>query len=70
MKVSLITVSFNSKETIEETIQSVLSQSYPEIEYILVDGCSTDGTSDIIKKYENRIARIITEKDEGIYDAQ
>ena len=69
MKVSIITVSFNSAKTIADTIDSVLSQDYPEIEYIIVDGDSTDGTVDIIRQNENRISRWISEKDQGMYDA-
>jgi len=69
MKISLITVSFNSKDTIESTIESVLGQSYEDIEYILVDSCSDDGTREIINKYRDKISKIIIEKDDGIYDA-
>ncbi|CAN7690128.1 glycosyltransferase family 2 protein [Paenibacillus sp. LjRoot153] len=68
-KVSIITVSFNSKETIEDTINSVLTQTYTNIEYIIIDGNSTDGTVDIIKKYQSYITRWISEPDNGIYDA-
>lgn len=69
MKISIITVTYNSERTIEQTIQSVLSQNYPNIEYILVDGLSTDQTLPIIKKYESKINHLISEKDFGIYDA-
>jgi len=69
MKLSLVTVSKNSERTIEQTIQSVLSQSYPNIEYIFIDGGSTDGTVDIIKKYEDRVTYWVSEPDSGIYDA-
>ena len=69
MKVSIITVSFNSAKTIAETIESVLSQDFPDIEYIVVDGGSTDGTVDIIRQNENRISRWISERDQGMYDA-
>ena len=55
MVVSVITVCFNAVHEIEKTIQSVLCQSYSEIEYIIIDGGSTDGTVDIIRKYTNRI---------------
>ena len=68
-KVSVITVSYNSVETLEQTIQSVLNQTYPNIEYIIIDGGSTDGTVDIIKKYHNKIAYWVSEKDSGISDA-
>jgi glycosyltransferase involved in cell wall biosynthesis len=69
MKISLITVSYNSSKTIEDTIKCVLSQSHENIEYIVVDGNSKDGTQDIIKKYEQGISKIISEPDYGIYDA-
>lgn len=69
MKVSIITVCFNSEDTIEATIQSVLNQDYDDIEYIIVDGRSTDKTISIIEKYRSRIAKFISEKDDGIYFA-
>lgn len=69
MKVSIITVSFNSVKTIEETILSVLGQSYFNIEYIIIDGESKDGTKEIIEKYKHKISKIVIEKDNGIYDA-
>lgn len=69
LKVSVITVCYNSSETIENTIQSVVSQNYSNIEYIIVDGLSTDDTLKIVDKYKKNIARIISEKDDGIYDA-
>ncbi len=68
-KVSIITVCLNSAITIEQTIQSVVGQSYNNIEYIIIDGGSTDGTLDIIKKYEAHIAYWVSEPDNGIYDA-
>jgi len=69
MKLSIITVCFNSVATIEDTIKSILTQDYKDFEYILVDGGSTDGTLEILAKYRNRIARCISEPDKGIYDA-
>jgi glycosyltransferase len=69
MKVSIITVCLNSAETIEDTIKSILSQDYEEIEYIIVDGGSTDGTLDILKKYRGQIHKYISESDKGVYDA-
>lgn len=68
-KVSIITVVLNGVETIEGTIKSVLSQDYKGIEYIIVDGGSTDGTLDILKKYHDRIQKYISEPDDGIYNA-
>ena len=68
-KVSIITVCFNSAKTIRDTIESVLSQDYPDIEYIVIDGGSNDQTIAIIKEYADRIAVIISESDRGIYDA-
>ncbi|ATA68511.1 glycosyl transferase [Capnocytophaga cynodegmi] len=67
--ISVITVSFNAVKTIEQTILSVINQTYPNIEYIIIDGGSTDGTIDIIKKYQDKIAYWISEPDKGIYDA-
>ncbi len=69
MKVSIITVVYNNKKTIEDTIKSVLNQTYKNIEYIIIDGASTDGTVDIIKSYEDKIDKFISEPDNGIYDA-
>lgn len=69
LKISVVTVSYNAADTIEETIQSVIDQIYDNIEYIIIDGGSTDGTVDIIKKYANRITYWISEPDKGIYDA-
>lgn len=72
MKISIITVSYNSASTITKTIESILSQSHTDLEYIIVDGASKDGTIDIIKKYEplfNGRMRWISEPDKGIYDA-
>ena len=69
MKVSIITVCFNSADTIEDSIRSVLKQSHPDIEYIIVDGASTDGTLDVVAEYQDQIAEIISEPDTGIYDA-
>mgnify|MGYP001156622142 FL=1 len=67
--VSIITATLNSAKTVEETIQSVLLQTYPRIEYLIVDGGSTDGTLDILERYRPSLARVISEPDNGIYDA-
>ncbi|SFW36919.1 glycosyltransferase family 2 protein [Selenomonas ruminantium] len=69
LKISIITVSFNAAKTIRQTIESVLEQTYCDIEYIIIDGASTDGTVDIVKSYGERIAYWISEPDKGIYDA-
>lgn len=72
MKVSIITVAYNSARTIADTIESVLSQTYSNIEFLIIDGQSTDNTIEIIKKYQNRDKRAfkwISEKDNGLYDA-
>lgn len=67
--ISIVTVVYNGEAFLEKTIQSVLSQIYKNIEYIVIDGGSTDGTVDIIKKYEEDIDYWVSEKDGGIYDA-
>lgn len=69
MKVSIITVCLNSAATIEQTIQSVLGQTWKNIEYIIIDGQSTDGTLEIIDRYRDKITTCISEKDQGLYDA-
>lgn len=66
---SVITVVYNNVRDIDRTITSVLNQTYPAIEYIIIDGRSDDGTLDIIQKHGSRISRVISEKDRGIYDA-
>ena len=68
MKVSIITVTFNSEKYLEDTLVSIFSQSYPDIESIVIDGDSTDGTLSILQKYKNKIT-YISEPDTGIYDA-
>lgn len=69
MKISIITVVFNAERYIEHCIQSVLAQTYDDIEYIIIDGESTDGTLSIIKKYRAKIQILVSEKDNGLYDA-
>ena len=68
MKVSIITISFNAKATIEKTLQSVANQSYENIEHIIIDGNSKDNTIDICKSYSH-ISKILSEPDKGVYDA-
>ncbi|GGE55689.1 glycosyl transferase family 2 [Pedobacter psychrotolerans] len=67
--ISIITVTFNADESLEKTILSVISQSYKDFEFIIVDGKSSDGTMNIISKYSKSITQIISEEDKGIYDA-
>ena len=67
--ISIVTVVYNGFASLEQTIKSVLNQSYSNIEYIIIDGGSTDGSLDIIKKYEDKIAIYISEPDNGLYDA-
>lgn len=69
MKISIITIAFNNENDIKFTIESVIGQSYKNIEYIIIDGKSQDGTLDIIKGYGDRIDLLISEPDKGIYDA-
>ena len=68
-KISIITVTYNSEETLEETIQSVVNQDYENKEYIIIDGASTDKTLSIVEKYRDKIAVVVSEKDKGISDA-
>lgn len=68
-KISVVTVCYNAVTVIEETMLSVLNQTYPNVEYIIIDGGSTDGTVDIIKKYAEKLAYWVSEPDKGIYDA-
>jgi glycosyltransferase involved in cell wall biosynthesis len=69
MKVSIITATFNSEKTIRDTIESILSQDYPNLEYIIVDGASRDRTIEIVQSYGNKITQFISEPDRGMYDA-
>ena len=68
-KLSVITIVYNNVRDIERTVLSVLNQSYANIEYLVIDGASNDGTLGILKKYEGKIRRLISERDKGIYDA-
>ena len=68
LKISIITVSFNSEKTIQDTIESVLSQTYSNIEYIIIDGSSNDKTVDIVKSFGSKIDYFVSEEDHGIYD--
>ena len=68
-RISIITITYNSAATIEDTICSVTTQDYPALEYVIIDGGSTDGTLEIVRKYEDKIQTIISEPDNGISDA-
>ena len=68
-RITIITISFNSEKTLEQTIKSVVGQGYDNLEYIIIDGGSTDGTLDIVNRYRNYITVVVSEKDNGISDA-
>lgn len=68
-RISIITVVYNGSTTVAQTMESVLQQDYPDLEYIVIDGNSTDGTQEIIRRYEDRLAYWVSEPDKGIYDA-
>src|ERR1051326_2778110 len=68
-KISIVTPSFNQAEFFEQTLRSVLDQNYPNLEYVVIDGGSTDGSVDIIKKYADKLTYWVSEKDKGQYDA-
>ncbi len=69
MKVSIITIAYNAAETIAETIESVIGQDYSNIEYIIIDGASTDDTLDIVEKFKVDVDVLVSERDKGVYDA-
>jgi len=69
MKFSIVTVCYNSVQTIEDTLRSVAAQTWPEVEHILVDGGSNDGTLAIVERYRESLSKVISEPDHGIYDA-
>lgn len=69
MKISIITVVRNNKKTIKDAIESILGQTYKDIEYIVIDGASTDGTVEVVKSYGNKISKFVSEPDNGLYDA-
>lgn len=66
---SIITVTYNAQKVLEDTIQSVISQTYHQVEYIIIDGASRDNTLTIIEKYRSRISQVVSEPDKGLYDA-
>jgi glycosyltransferase involved in cell wall biosynthesis len=69
MKVTIITVVFNGAGTVRDSIESVLNQTHPDIEYIVIDGKSTDNTGEVVRSYGSRITRFVSEPDKGLYDA-
>jgi hypothetical protein len=69
MKISIVTICYNRAFDIEKTIKSVVNQIFEDIQYIIIDGGSTDGTLDVINKYKGKIDKIVSEKDHGVYDA-
>lgn len=69
MKVSIVTATYNSSKTIKDTILSLEAQTYPDIEYIIIDGNSKDNTLEIINQFSSRVSKVISEPDKGIYDA-
>ena len=69
MKVSIITITYNSAATVEDTLKSVVDQDYPNIEYLIIDGKSKDNTLQIVDKYKDKITKVVSEKDKGLYDA-
>ena len=69
MKISVITVVYNAVDTIEDTLKSVIDQDYDDIEHIIIDGGSTDGTMDVVNRYREHLAVVVSEPDDGIYDA-
>ncbi len=69
MRISIITVVYNSVHTVMDAVRSVRSQSHPDIEYIMIDGASTDGTTELLEQNESLFDRFVSEKDDGLYDA-
>ena len=68
-KVTIVTACYNRAATIRETIESVLAQDYDNVEYIIIDGASTDGTQKIVEEYASRLAHFVSEPDHGMYEA-
>lgn len=69
MKVTIITITYNSAATLEDTLRSVVNQDYPNIEYLIIDGKSKDNTLQIVDKYKDKITKVVSERDKGLYDA-
>lgn len=70
MRVSIVTINYNNREGLARTIRSVITQDYPDLEYIVIDGGSDDGSQELIEKHKDRIHYAVSEKDGGVYDAQ
>lgn len=68
-KITIVTPTYNTVETVEQTIQNILDQNYPNLEYIVIDGASTDGTVDVLNKHKDIFTKFVSEPDKGIYDA-
>ena len=69
LKISVVTAVYNGRDTIADSLESTLSQKYPGVEMVLIDGGSTDGTVDLLERYRSRVATLVSESDKGIYDA-
>jgi len=69
LKISIITITYNSESTVEDTIKSVVTQDFPNVEYLIVDGLSKDKTLDVVNRYAQYIDKVVSEKDKGLYDA-
>jgi len=69
VKISIITITYNSAQTVEDTIKSVVSQDFPNVEYLIIDGLSKDSTLSVVNRYSPYIDKVVSEKDKGLYDA-
>lgn len=69
MKISIITITYNSAQTVEDTIKSVVAQDFPNVEYVIIDGLSKDSTLSVVNRYSPYIDKVVSEKDKGLYDA-
>ena len=69
MKISIITITYNSAQTVEDTIKSVVAQDFPNVEYLIIDGLSKDSTLSVVNRYSPYIDKVVSEKDKGLYDA-
>lgn len=69
MRISIVTVAYNSAATIADTLKSVAAQTHPDVEHIVIDGASSDGTLDVVRVHGSHVSKLVSERDEGIYDA-